>query len=207
LSYRSYPVSEISYDIWREGSFVGYPAVFVRLHGCNLSCSYCDQPTNLPAPKQLTINQIVRAVMKYPARFVVITGGEPTLHDLNPLIRELKRCFRSECEVAVETNGYRIDNAKQATWITLSPKRDVIRVIKNLHTRVHEVRIPVQDGDNVADLARLARFLHVPIFLQPIGGMYRQDEANTRYAIEKVQKHPILQLSLQTHKQGGYPLC
>lgn len=174
--------------------------MFVRFNGCNLTCRYCDQPRNRPEPQQLTINNIIKEIAKYPAKFVVLTGGEPTMHDLNPLIREIKRCFRSEYEIAVETNGYRLDNVKLATWITLSPKRDIIRTIRNLHTRVHEIRIAVEDGDKVSDIARIARFIHSPIYLQPINGMHTVDEANNAYATEKVLRHPLLQLSTQTHK-------
>ena len=72
-----YRVNEIFYSLQGEGGNTGTPAVFVRFSGCNLSCYFCD--TDFSSYTQMSVEDIVSAVSAYPARLVVLTGGEPAL--------------------------------------------------------------------------------------------------------------------------------
>ena len=72
-----YRINEIFYSLQGEGRNVGRAAVFVRFAGCNLQCSFCD--TDFSSYREMSEEDIVDAVMSFPARFVVLTGGEPTL--------------------------------------------------------------------------------------------------------------------------------
>ena len=72
-----YRVNEIFYSLQGEGGNTGTPAVFVRFSGCNLSCFFCD--TDFSSYTQMSVEDIVSAVSAYPARLVVLTGGEPAL--------------------------------------------------------------------------------------------------------------------------------
>lgn len=95
-------VSKIFFSIQGEGPFVGMPAVFIRLAGCNLMCPACD--TEYQEESILTTEQIVDMVgMLYPtARLIVITGGEPFRQDISVLVYRLRA---KNYIVQIETNG------------------------------------------------------------------------------------------------------
>ena len=108
-------VNEIFYSLQGEGFHAGTPAVFVRLSGCNLHCPFCD--TQHASGCEMSEEAIVEAVGQWPARWAVITGGEPSLQLTASLVDALHRAGR---RVAVETNGTR--RLPAVDWITLSPK-------------------------------------------------------------------------------------
>ena len=70
-------INEIFYSLQGEGFHTGTPAVFVRFSGCNLKCPFCD--TRHEEGTQMTDEAILAEVQKYPARMVILTGGEPSL--------------------------------------------------------------------------------------------------------------------------------
>ena len=99
-------VSEIFKSIEGEGLRTGLPAVFIRLHGCNLRCSYCDSMYAVEGNdyKQINVAQILDAVKEYgDITHVTLTGGEPLIHpDVENLLRQLSDIgYR----VNIETNG------------------------------------------------------------------------------------------------------
>ncbi len=75
-------IAEIFYSIQGEGRLVGMPSVFVRTSGCNLRCVWCDTPYTSwrPEGESWSLERIMHEVAAYPARHVVITGGEPLLN-------------------------------------------------------------------------------------------------------------------------------
>ena len=102
-------VCEIFKSIEGEGLRTGLAAVFVRLHGCNLRCSYCDSMYAVEGNdyKQMSVAQVVDAINAYHSesgvKCVTITGGEPLLHaGTDELLQTL--CDKG-FEVNVETNG------------------------------------------------------------------------------------------------------
>lgn len=97
-------VSEIFFGIQGEGINLGLPAIFLRLSGCNLRCSFCDTTYSQDplSGKKMAIPQIIKHIKKYPSKHLVITGGEPLLQqeELLKLLPKLKNYF-----IEVETNG------------------------------------------------------------------------------------------------------
>ncbi len=72
-------ISEIFYSIQGEGELTGVPSVFLRTSGCNLRCSWCDTKYASwnPEGDEMTVDELVEKVTSFPARHVVLTGGEP----------------------------------------------------------------------------------------------------------------------------------
>lgn len=91
-------------SIQGESSFAGCTCFFVRLAGCNLSCSYCDTPQALKPGKPVEIARIVSEFAVSGAAIVEVTGGEPLLQ---PNFPALASTLKDQCgrTVLVETNG------------------------------------------------------------------------------------------------------
>jgi 7-carboxy-7-deazaguanine synthase len=98
-------ISEIFHSVQGEGGLVGTPSVFVRLSGCNLRCAWCDTPyaSWRPEGRKLSVDAILNEVKRFPARHVVLTGGEPMIFpEIVPLTAELRRMGS---HITVETAG------------------------------------------------------------------------------------------------------
>jgi 7-carboxy-7-deazaguanine synthase len=115
-------ISEIFHSLQGEGELTGVPSVFVRTSGCNLRCGWCDTPYASWAPEgaTLTVPEILAEVRKYPARHVVLTGGEPMIapeiHELAYQLQELGHHITIETAATVPPRGIACDLA------SLSPK-------------------------------------------------------------------------------------
>jgi 7-carboxy-7-deazaguanine synthase len=70
-------VCEIFYSLQGEALAVGLPAVFIRLTGCPLRCSYCDTAYAFGGGEELEIPEILRRVAAHECREITVTGGEP----------------------------------------------------------------------------------------------------------------------------------
>lgn len=104
-------VSEVFVSVQGEGPSVGRPAVFLRLAGCNLSCSWCDTKYAWFRGEELGVDVVAERVLDLLRRFrgvnlLVVTGGEPLLQS-EELVELLSRLRRElpHLEVEVETNG------------------------------------------------------------------------------------------------------
>jgi len=115
-------ISELFYSVQGEGLLAGVPSVFVRTSGCNLRCRWCDTPyaSSEPEGEQQTVEEIVARVREYPARHVVLTGGEPMLakgiEDLAGMLKEAGYHITIETAGTIEPDGIACDLA------SLSPK-------------------------------------------------------------------------------------
>lgn len=109
-------INEIFHSLQGEGRNTGISATFVRFSGCNLKCPFCD--TLHDEGSMMTDDEICAEVAKYPARLVVLTGGEPSLWVDAPLISRLHAMGKT---IAIETNGTN-PLPDGIDWITLSPK-------------------------------------------------------------------------------------
>jgi 7-carboxy-7-deazaguanine synthase len=96
-------VNEIFFSIQGESTYQGMPCVFVRLAGCNLRCSYCDTLYACDEGEDLSPEEVLGKLRKYPCRTVEITGGEPLLHEESSDLALL--LLESGYRVLLETNG------------------------------------------------------------------------------------------------------
>ena len=138
----TYKVIEAFQSIQGEGRHMGVPATFIRLFDCNLNCTFCDTVWNDKSKiVEMTTEEII--TLCDGLDLVVITGGEPSMQNLNPLIRELQKQPHT---VAVETNGYKYKNIRAANHIALSPKNysrpeghwDEIKLLFSISNRVKQ---------------------------------------------------------------------
>ena len=99
-------VSEIFHSIQGEGKLAGVPSVFVCASGCNLRCVWCDTPYASwePEGEELGSTRSSRRMRQFPARHVVLTGGEPMIM---PGVEAL-------CE-AIKSEGYHLTIETAAT--------------------------------------------------------------------------------------------
>jgi 7-carboxy-7-deazaguanine synthase len=98
-------IAEIFYSIQGEGTLAGVPSVFVRTSGCNLRCSWCDTPYTSWKPEgvEMSNEEILADIARYPASHTVITGGEPMLFaPVVPLTAALKEKGH---HITIETAG------------------------------------------------------------------------------------------------------
>jgi len=114
-------IAEIFYSIQGEGSLAGVPSVFVRTSGCNLRCVWCDTPYTSwhPEGDDWTLERILAAVDAYPARHVVVTGGEPMIaREIVELTRGLRARGR---HITIETAGT-VFAPVECDLMSISPK-------------------------------------------------------------------------------------
>lgn len=117
----SYPVMEHFYTLQGEGFYQGAAAYFVRLGGCDVGCVWCDvkESWDATAHPHMSIAAIVDTIKATPAQLVVITGGEPLIHNLAPLTAALKE---AGLQTNIETSGSH-PLSGEWDWICLSPKK------------------------------------------------------------------------------------
>lgn len=203
---RDYAIKEIFKTLQGEGYWTGRPAIFVRFAGCNLwsgreedrataACRFCD--TDFLGGERMTSSQITERCASLwgegrHRRFVILTGGEPTLQVDYPLVQAFERFG---FETSIETNGTRAV-ACRMDWITISPKADC-EVVQQFGDELKLVY--PQDGIDPEQYTQA--FGHY--FLQPMDGPNREE--NTRAAIDYCLSHPKWRLSVQTHKFIGLP--
>ena len=189
-------VNEIFVSLQGEGRNTGRAAVFVRFSGCNLRCPFCD--TDHADYREMSDSEILEAIGGYGVRFVVLTGGEPTLQVDEPFLAML---HSAGYEVAMETNGTRPVLAG-IDWLTVSPKQPFCGEGARLAVdRCDELKC-IFDGDSpVSDFGIDARYR----YLQPCDvGDSRRNSEITAACVDYIVAHPQWRLSLQTHKLIGF---
>ncbi|MBC8229011.1 7-carboxy-7-deazaguanine synthase QueE [bacterium] len=199
-------VNEIFYSLAGEGIRTGQATIFIRLSGCNLKCRFCD--TRHDTFTEMTEEELAAEVNKYPAEWVTLTGGEPTLQDCDKLIKLLK----PKHKISIETNGIRyVSWLKKLDLVTVSPKNlfhpkaHVDERIWNLPvveakfviTRPEDLESVLKVDRNCPDKSGFGNML----FLQPMNN----DPHITTLCVEAIKANPQWRLSLQMHKLINIP--
>jgi organic radical activating enzyme len=188
-------VKEIFYSLQGEGGRQGEASIFIRLAGCNLKCDFCD--TDFESGIDRTVEQIRDSILPFPCRWIVWTGGEPTLQLTDAILLFFKNAgFRQ----AIESNGHnRLPEYLDYTVVSPKGKKTYAKAI---NPQVDEIRLPVQKGDFIPPLEMLpeAKFF----FLSPVfTNNSVSTKANIDYCVEQIKRFPQWRLSLQIHKLIG----
>lgn len=192
----SYRVNEIFHSLQGEGRHTGRVAVFVRFAGCNLRCPFCD--TDFDDYTEMTAEEIVSEVKRYGPRFVVLTGGEPTLQ----VDEALTSLFHAHgFTLAMESNGTR-PVPKGIDWLTISPKQEYVGQAGRLAvTECDELKCVFDGKHPVSDYGIKARYL----YLQPCDtGDSSFNVFVNKACLTYIMNNPQWRLSLQTHKLMGF---
>jgi 7-carboxy-7-deazaguanine synthase len=144
-----YKINEIFKSVQGEGVNLGKEVIFIRLANCNLNCKFCDTKHN--EYKELYINEIIEILEKLKCRNVIITGGEPTIQNLTPLLNTLNKKYW----IGLETNGTNdIKNIRTyIDFIACSPK---IIVHSSIYL-ANEIRI-VNNNLNINDILKYEKY-------------------------------------------------
>lgn len=190
---KKYKVNEIFYSLQGEGRWAGRAAIFVRFSGCNLKCPFCD--TDFKAHKEMGEIDILEKIQSLSdnCRFVVFTGGEPTLQVDESLVALLKKWGYY---IAIETNGTnRVPDG--IDWITCSPKALFVDNGKVAIKYASEVKVVFDDEHEISDFGIDA----LSYYVQPCDVGNKEKNAEIlKQTVDFVEKHPKWQLSLQQQK-------
>ncbi|MDD2246133.1 MAG: 7-carboxy-7-deazaguanine synthase QueE [Proteiniphilum sp.] len=187
-------VNEIFYSLQGEGGRAGQASIFIRLAKCNLNCSFCD--TEFEQGIKMSPEEVLSTIGKYGCRWIIWTGGEPTLQLTDDVVAFFKEKGYLQ---AIETNGTKKVPAG-IDYISCSPKQNFEK-IRDLIPEVDELRFPIKKGDQLPDISILPktdRYLLSPVFDN--NNIIKE---NVDYCISLIKENPLWALSLQTHKLIG----
>ncbi len=193
--------------VWRtiqgEGPLAGKPAVFVRLAGCNLQCSFCD--TDYTSSREvLTVAEVFDRITSTirGGDIVVITGGEPLRQNCLPLVSNL---FGLGLVVQIETNGTLYLNGIEEALLVCSPKTPKVNQILAPHVDAWKY---VLSSENVDPKDGLPIGIARPVgpgdvYVQPMDEYdHYKNRENMLVAVNSCLTHGY-RLSLQLHKIVG----
>lgn len=180
-----YQLNEHFWSIQGEGEHVGRTAVFLRLQGCPVGCGWCDSKlTWYAGGTRHRVVELVGLVRDHPeSELLVITGGEPLIHNLDALLAALHGAFPNR-ETHLETSGaYPFKGRLRPRWVTLSPKSAAgWQVAEDVLACASELKYVVDEAyDPEVTLAHLERYRlltsapGLPVRLMPEGSPPRPE--------------------------------
>ena len=195
------PLMEHFYTLQGEGYHQGKAAYFLRLGGCDVGCVWCDVKESWDASKhpQHLPSELVDAVTKTPAKLVVITGGEPLMHDLGTLTSLLQA---QGLATHLETSGAH-PLSGQWNWICVSPKK-FKAPLDSVLTAAHELKVVFYTPSDLEWAEQHAKRANTTckLYLQP---EWSKKEKITPLLLDYIKQHPQWELSLQVHKYLDIP--
>ena len=216
------PVMESFYTLQGEGFHKGRAAYFIRLGGCDVGCVWCDVKDSWDAnahPK-FSVKEIIEKLeneielsriseiknlkpetrnQKLLKPIIVITGGEPLMHDLTELTQQLQE---KGFETNIETSGSSPLSGRW-NWICLSPKK-FKAPLPEILPLAHELKIVVFNKSDFDWAEKYAALVnpYCKLYLQP---EWDKSSEITPLIIDYIKANPQWQLSLQIHKYINVP--
>ncbi|MDT7886554.1 MAG: 7-carboxy-7-deazaguanine synthase QueE [Thermoproteota archaeon] len=207
------PISEIFFSIQGEGVNIGKPSIFIRFYFCNLSCIWCDSKytwENQDKAKEgidyflMDIQEILNYISKFDCNRVVITGGEPLLHQekLKNLLKELKN---KGFYIEIETNGTikpKEEIIKLVDLFNVSPKlsnskvdyklrirNEVLKVFSEINNSIFKFVIcDIKDLDEVDELVKKLNINKEKVYLMPEGTDEKTIKERSLWLIDESKK-------------------
>ncbi len=204
------PVMESFYTLQGEGYHQGRAAYFIRLGGCDVGCVWCDVKESWDAEKhpKFHLDEIVKklhdetgnkqqAISNKP--IVVITGGEPLMHDLTELTKAI---HAAGFETNIETSGAH-PLSGEWDWICLSPKK-FKAPLPEVVPHANELKVVIFNKSDFAWAEEYAALVSptCKLYLQPEWDKAAQ---MTPFIIDYIKANPQWELSLQLHKYINVP--
>ena len=246
----NYPIAETFVSFQGEGVFAGTPMFFIRLAGCTVGKPYPKEmyekgriakevlpiyiekctlydgrefPCDTDYRKSETCDELeLVSCIPEDIRHVCITGGEPLMHNLEALIKEL---IKSRIDVVhIETSGT-VKTAKyfedlyeryssDELWISVSPKKgvtgDMLYKASEIKFLVDKDFDPLKefevdmDGEPPISATPLSIAGNKPTFLQPVNYEDYVNADNLARCVELQSQYRVFRLSPQTHKMVSY---
>lgn len=200
----SLPVMEHFYTLQGEGFYQGRAAYFVRLGGCDVGCVWCDvkESWDAAAHPAMSIDDITNAVVNNtPSNkaLVIITGGEPLMHNLDALTTALQA---KGFETNIETSGSH-PLSGHWNWICLSPKK-FKAPLPELVPFANELKVVIFNKSDFEWAEQYAAMVSpaCKLYLQP---EWDKAALMTPLIVEYIQQHPQWELSMQLHKYINVP--
>lgn len=185
-------ITEVFLSIQGEGVYAGEPHIFVRFHGCNMRCVFCDTP-QAGVPGESSAREVLDKISDLDrdrrAKAVTVTGGEPLLHTqflkiLLPALRE------KGYKIHLDTNGTLPDRLKDVIGLIDIVAMDIklpsstkdklfweehLEFLKVAKTKEVFIKTVVTDETREADIEKAVRLVesldvNIPFILQPASG-------------------------------------
>ncbi len=198
---KNLPIMEYFLSLQGEGYHTGTASFFIRIGGCDVGCHWCDVKESWN-PQLHPLTEVDLIIDKIPRHIktVVITGGEPTLYNLQYLTRKLKQKNK---EIHLETSG-----TGQFTgnfdWICLSPKKNELPQ-QIFYKYANELKIIIFNRSDFAFAEQEAKKInnnHCQLYLQP---EWSQKDKMIPEIVSYIENNPKWKISLQTHKYINIP--
>ena len=206
-------VQEIFPTFQGEGPYTGWPAVFIRLGGCNLACSFCD--TEFESYHAIPLAEILQQVVilsqnehgQRIRNLIVLTGGEP-------FRQPIKRLCEALCalgyKIQIETNGTLYQELPPEVDIICSPKntgQGYFRIRPDLLARISAFKFIISSHDSlyhhVGDVGQAEA--HIPVYVQAMDeGDTQKNKKNLDFVVALAFQNGY-RVSFQTHKIAGVP--
>jgi organic radical activating enzyme len=192
---------EYFHTIQGEGFHTGRSAFFIRLGGCDVGCVWCDvkESWDVAAHPKISTEKLIDFIKNSQAEFVVITGGEPAMHNLTDLTNRLRN---QQIYSAIETSGcYPL--LGEIDWYCFSPKK-FKAPCNEAYEKANELKVIINHKSDLewAEMHAEKVSKDCLLYLQP---EWSNLERNTEWIVSYVKSNPKWKISLQTHKYMNIP--
>jgi organic radical activating enzyme len=197
----SLPVMEHFYTLQGEGFHQGTAAYFIRLGGCKVRCVWCDVKDSWEenAHPKMSTQQLASSAKQSGSKIAVVTGGEPSMHNLDSLTHELHRVG---LKTHIETSGaYELTG--EWDWICFSPKK-FLPPHEAIAAQASELKVVIFHKSDFQWAEEYAEKVSpsCKLFLQP---EWSRQAQIMPMLVDYVKANPQWRISLQSHKYMEIP--